>query len=72
VGPARIALGSGFDSFTTPIVVNQLPYLTQAVLTAGHDVAAIKAIMGENAIRFFFFENCLWIALETGGTDRAP
>jgi membrane dipeptidase len=30
VGPKGIALGSGFDSFPTPIAVDQLPYLTQA------------------------------------------
>jgi hypothetical protein len=30
--------------------------LTQALLSAGHDVAAIKAMMGENAIRFLLQE----------------
>jgi microsomal dipeptidase-like Zn-dependent dipeptidase len=33
-----------------------LPYLTQALLSAGLDAAAIKAIMGENAIRFLLQE----------------
>jgi len=56
LGPNGIALGSGFDSFTIPIAVDQLPYLTQALLSSGLDGAAIKAIMGENAIRFLLRE----------------
>lgn len=56
VGPHGIALGSGFDSFTIPIAVDQLAYLTQALLSVGLDAAAIKAIMGENAIGFLLRE----------------
>ena len=56
LGPKGIALGSGFDSFTIPISVDQLSYLTQALLSAGLDATAIKAIMGENAIRFLLQE----------------
>ena len=52
VGQDGIVLGSGFDSLPGPIAVDQLPYLTQALLSAGLDRPAIKAVMGENAIRF--------------------
>jgi len=33
-----------------PIAIDQLPYLTQGLLSAGHDQATIGAIMGENVI----------------------
>ncbi|MGP0090027.1 MAG: dipeptidase [Xanthobacteraceae bacterium] len=56
VGPKGVALGSGFDSFPVPIAVDQLPYLTQALLSAGHDEATIGAIMGENALQFLLRE----------------
>lgn len=56
LGPNGIALGSGFDSFTIPIAVDQLAYLTQALLSAGLDATATKAIMGENAIGFLLRE----------------
>ena len=56
LGPTGVALGSGFDSFAIPIAVDQLPYLTQVLLSAGLDAAAIRAIMGENAIRFLLQE----------------
>jgi membrane dipeptidase len=56
VGQDGIVLGSGFDSLPVPIAVDQLPYLTQALLSAGLDAAAIKAVMGENAIRFLLRE----------------
>ena len=56
LGPKGIVLGSGFDSFTIPIAVDQLPYLTQALLSAGLDAAATEAIMGENAIHFLLQE----------------
>jgi membrane dipeptidase len=56
VGQDGIVLGSGFDSLPVPISVDQLPYLTQALLSAGLDAAAIKAVMGENAIRFLLRE----------------
>ncbi|MGA7327072.1 MAG: membrane dipeptidase [Rhodomicrobium sp.] len=55
-GPKVIALGSGFDSFPTPIAVDQLPYLTQALLSAGYDHATIGAVMGENVIQFLLRE----------------
>jgi microsomal dipeptidase-like Zn-dependent dipeptidase len=56
VGPKGVALGSGFDSFPVPIAADQLPYLTQALLSAGHDEATIGAIMGENALQFLLRE----------------
>jgi len=56
LGPQGVVMGSGFDSFVIPIAVDQLPYLTQALLSAGLDAAAIAAIMGENAIRFLLRE----------------
>jgi len=56
LGPEGVVLGSGFDSFTIPIAVDQLPYLTQGLLSAGLDAEATKAIMGENAIRFLLRE----------------
>jgi membrane dipeptidase len=56
VGQDGIVLGSGFDSLPVPIAVDQLPYLTQALLSAGLDAAGIKAVMGENAIRFLLRE----------------
>jgi len=56
VGQDGIVLGSGFDSLPVPIAVDQLPYLTQGLLSAGLDAAAIKAVMGENAIRFLLRE----------------
>ncbi len=55
LGPSGVALG-WFDSFAVPIAVDQLPFLAQALLSAGLDAAAIKAIMGENAIRFLLRE----------------
>jgi membrane dipeptidase len=56
VGPHGVALGSGFDSFPMPIAVDQMAYLTQALLSAGHDRETIGAIMGENVIRFLLRE----------------
>lgn len=56
VGPKGVALGSGFDSFPTPISVDQLQYLTQVLLSAGHDYSTIGAVMGENVIQFLLRE----------------
>jgi membrane dipeptidase len=56
VGPKGVALGSGFDSFPTLIAMDQLPYLTQALLSAGFDRATIGAVMGENVIQFLLRE----------------
>jgi microsomal dipeptidase-like Zn-dependent dipeptidase len=56
VGPKGVALGSGFDSFPVPIAADQLPYLTQALLSAGYGSETIGPVMGENAIEFFLRE----------------
>jgi membrane dipeptidase len=56
VGANGVALGSGFDSFPVPIAADQLPYLTQALLSAGHEETTLRAIMGENVLQFFLRE----------------
>ncbi|MEK7266342.1 MAG: dipeptidase [Pseudomonadota bacterium] len=54
VGADHVALGSDFDGATTvPFDASEAAALTQALLDEGLDEAAIKAVMGENAIRFF-------------------
>ncbi len=54
LGTEHVALGSDFDgAVTTPIDASELPALTQALLDAGLDEATIRAVMGENAVRFF-------------------
>lgn len=53
VGVDHVALGSDFDGATTaPFDASEAAILTQALLDEGLDDAAIKAVMGENAIRF--------------------
>lgn len=54
LGADRVALGSDFDGATTvPFDASEAAVLTEALLKAGLDEAAIRAVMGENAIRFF-------------------
>ncbi len=54
LGADRVALGSDFDGATTvPFDASEAAVLTNALLRAGLDEAAIRAVMGENAIRFF-------------------
>jgi membrane dipeptidase len=56
VGGEDVAgLGTDFDGFTTPPDdldnVSQMPRLTQRLVVDGHSEAAIKKILGENALR---------------------
>ena len=54
LGAAHVALGSDFDgTVATPLDASQLPALTQALLDAGLDEDTVRAVMGENAVRFF-------------------
>jgi microsomal dipeptidase-like Zn-dependent dipeptidase len=54
LGADHVALGSDFDgSVQTPLDASQLPALTQALMDAGLDDETIRAVMGENAVRFF-------------------
>jgi len=54
VGIEHVALGSDFDGAVhTPFDAAQLPELTDALLKEGFSPAQIRAIMGENALRFF-------------------
>ncbi len=54
LGADHVALGSDFDgTVTTPLDAAELPALTQALLTSGLDEGTIRAVMGENAVRFF-------------------
>lgn len=54
VGPDHVALGSDFDgTVTAPFDASELAVLTQALLDGGLDEQTIRAVMGENAIRFF-------------------
>jgi len=53
-GAGHVALGSDFDGATTvPFDASETAALTDALLDAGLDETAIRAVMGENAIRFF-------------------
>ena len=52
-GLEHVALGSDWDGATTVAIdARGLPQLTQALLDAGFTEAEIRAVMGENAIRF--------------------
>jgi membrane dipeptidase len=52
-GLARVALGSDWDGATTVSMAGDtIAQLTQALLDAGFSEAEIRAVMGENAIRF--------------------
>ncbi len=54
LGAEHVALGSDFDgAVKTPIDASQMAVLTQALMDAGLDDATIRAVMGENAVRFF-------------------
>lgn len=54
VGAEHVALGSDFDgATTTPFDAAEIIALTDALLDAGLDEATVRAVMGENAIRFF-------------------
>lgn len=54
LGVEHVALGSDFDgTVTTPFDAAELAALTQALMDEGVDAQSIRAVMGENAIRFF-------------------
>lgn len=54
LGAEHVALGSDFDgAITAPIDASQTALLSQALLDRGVDAETIRAVMGENAIRFF-------------------
>lgn len=54
LGVEHVALGSDYDgTVTTVFDASELPALTQALMDAGLDESAIRAVMGENAVRFF-------------------
>ena len=54
VGVEHVALGSDFDgTTTTPIDASEMAALTDALLAAGLSADTVRAVMGENAIRFF-------------------
>ncbi len=54
VGADHVALGSDFDgATTTPFDAAEIAALTDALIAKGLDEATIRAVMGENAIRFF-------------------
>jgi microsomal dipeptidase-like Zn-dependent dipeptidase len=54
VGAEHVALGSDFDgAVTVPFDAAHSDQLTQALLDVGLNERQIRAIMGENAIRFF-------------------
>ncbi len=54
LGVDHVALGSDFDGATTvPFDASEAAALTQALLEAGLSDDEIRAVMGENAIRFF-------------------
>lgn len=54
LGAEHVALGSDFDgTVTTTFDASELAALTQELMDAGLDDETIRAVMGENAIRFF-------------------
>ena len=54
LGVDHVVLGSDFDgTVTTPFDASELAALTEALMQAGLDEATIRAVMGENALRFF-------------------
>ena len=54
LGVDHVALGSDFDgTVTTPFDASELAALTQALVDADLSEDVIRAVMGENAIRFF-------------------
>jgi microsomal dipeptidase-like Zn-dependent dipeptidase len=53
-GLSHVALGSDWDGATTvPFGANQISQLTEVLLQAGFTDDEIRAVMGENAVRFF-------------------
>lgn len=53
VGVEHVALGSDFDgSVATPLDTSQLSSLTQQMLSQGFSEEEIRAVMGENTMRF--------------------
>ena len=53
VGAEHVALGSDFDgAVTTPFDTSGVVEVTDAMLSAGFSEAEIRAIMGENVMRF--------------------
>jgi microsomal dipeptidase-like Zn-dependent dipeptidase len=51
-GPDHVALGSDFDgAVATPFDATGVPQVTEALLDAGLDEAAIARVMGGNAVR---------------------
>ena len=53
VGVEHVALGSDFDgAVTAPFDTTGLVEITDAMLSAGYSEAEIRAIMGENVVRF--------------------
>lgn len=54
LGVDHVALGSDFDGATTvPFDASEIAALTDALLKAGVGADDIRAVMGENALRFF-------------------
>lgn len=54
LGAEHVALGSDYDGATTvPFDAAEIAALTDALLQAGVSEADIRAVMGENALRFF-------------------
>ncbi|PQA87730.1 dipeptidase [Hyphococcus luteus] len=54
LGADHVALGSDFDgAVTTALDASELAAITQALMDAGLDNETIRAVMGENAVRFF-------------------
>lgn len=54
LGVDHVALGSDFDGATTvPFDASEIAALTDALLQAGVSETGIRAVMGENALRFF-------------------
>ncbi len=54
VGAEHVALGSDYDgAVTTGFDTSELAAITQALMDAGLGEASIRAVMGENAVRFF-------------------
>lgn len=53
LGVEHVSLGSDFDgTVTAPFDVSELPALTQAMVDRGFTESEIRAVMGENTVRF--------------------
>lgn len=54
LGVEHVGLGSDFDgTITAPFDASEMAAITQALMDAGADDETIRAVMGENAVRFF-------------------